>query len=168
MRTWDQIEERERKQIREMLSSLKKFSHEFDRLDKIAHRIEGGSKKQRFYLNALFQHRADYIMVQGANRLRDSLKRLECEDLLEEVEVLLATSLGDTTFETVIRTLREKLLVHQSSDFDDLQRDLVAQFDFTKPENEERISGLVYDLFDQTQVLYARLAERYPAAITTE
>ncbi len=52
----------------------------------------------RFYLNSLYHRCCNYHFVGGANKLRDILKEIGFGDLLEPVEILLATALDKTTF----------------------------------------------------------------------
>ena len=92
-----------------MIVSLKEFSFGFDTGERMSTEVEQGSAPMRFYLNSLYRSCCNYYLVGGAHKLLNILKKIGSGDLLEPVETLLATPLGETTFSEILRTYRDSI-----------------------------------------------------------
>ena len=167
-RDWGQLTGREREQISLMLVSLKEFSYGFDRADEVAAEVLAGCARLRFYMNALYHYCANYFLVGGAHKLRNVVRGLGAADLVEPIEHLLATPLGETNLGEIIRTFRDKFLVHQSFTFAPLEARVHKKFDILESANAERFMALIHELFAATRTLYVELAGRYPLALLGE
>lgn len=165
-RAWRDLTTREKEQIRLILVSLREFSYGFERADSVASEVAAGSSMLRFYMNALYQYCANYFLVGGAHKLKNVLTNLGSEDLLRSIETLLNTRLGKTNFGEILRSFRDKFLVHQSFTWAPVEDRIYKKYDICKPENAERFQGLVNDLYAETQKLYIAVAQRYPEALT--
>ena len=167
-RTWDQLSEREREQVRLMLFSLKEFSYGVDRMDEIWRPGQEPGAQARFYMTSLHQYCANYLMLAGAHKLRDVLRSLGSGDLLEPVEALLATPLGEeSTFGEILKTFRNRFLTHQSFTLDPVNRGIYAKFDLDGKQNSARLTDMIEQLFRRTQQLYVALAMRFKEAFGT-
>ena len=163
-RTWNQLSEREQEQVRLMLFSLKEFSYGVDHMDEIWRPGQEPGAQARFYMTSLHQYCANYFMLTGAHKLRDVLRSLGSGDLLEPVEALLATPLGESTFGEILKTFRNKFLTHQSFTLDPVNRGIHAKFDLDSEQNSATLTDMIEQLFRHTQQLYVALAMRFKEA----
>lgn len=151
-----------------MLVSLQEFSFGYEAADHFSTVAADGSAAMRFYMNSLYQYCCNYYLVGGANKLRNILQDVGSGDLLESLEILLATPLGETTFREILRTFRDKFLTHQTFTIGPIKDKIYGKFDLRDPANGQIFSHLVKDLFFQTQRLYFDLASRFPKAFKVE
>ena len=148
-----------------ILASLKEFSYGLDRLDDVATTAKSGSAIMRFYFNSLYQYAVGFFAVGGRRRLDIVMRELGLGTLLDPTRQILDEPLGETTFGAVIKSLRDKLLVHQSFRLDTLEAEVFRGFDPEDPETAERIQQLVKGLFGSIKDLYVSLAMAYPEAL---
>lgn len=165
-RSWGDLTQREHEQISLMLLSLKEFSYGYDRANEVAKHVSPGAAMLRFYMTSLYHYCANYFLVGGANKLRNVLEQLSSHDLLQPIDSLLSTRLGDTSFGEVIRTWRDKVLTDQSFTFAPLETRIMHKFNYLEPENSKILTAMIQDLFVETKRLYVALALRYPEAIS--
>ena len=89
----------------------------------------------------------------------------EGQDLLVPIDELLELQLGDTTVGRIMRTWRDKGLVHQTFTFKPIQKNVYSKVDLLDPETGELYSGIVTELFRRARDLYVRFVARYAEAL---
>jgi hypothetical protein len=164
IRAWKDLSQREKEQIQLMLFSLKEFSYGFEKGDVVASEVPAGSAILRFYMNALYQYCANYYLVGGAHKLKNILQEMGSGNLLEHINAILNKKLGETTFGQILKSYRDKFLVHQSFTWSSVEDKIHKKFNILEPSNAEVFQKLVNDLYAETQKLYLALVDRYPEA----
>ena len=167
-RPWAQLGDNEKDQVRWMFLSLKEFSYGYDRAAEVAEEVPPGAAKLNFYMSSLYQYFASYFLVKGANKLRNKLEDLGCGDLLAPIEELLRVQMGDTTVGEIMRTWRDKALVHQTFTFKPIEKGVYSKVDLLDPDTGDLYSGIVTELFRRTQELYVQFVCRYPEALSDQ
>jgi hypothetical protein len=162
---WEQLSKSDRKRVQLMIVSLKEFSFGFDTGERMSTEVEQGSAPMRFYLNSLYQYRCNYYLVGGAHKLMNILKKVGSGDLLEPVETLLATPLGETTFGEILRTYRDKFLTHQTFTLAPIQSGVYRKYNMLEPDKAKVFQMMANDLFFLTKQLFLNLNARFPEAL---
>lgn len=163
-KAWDQLSDRQKEQLRLMMVSLEEFSYGFQRAFGAAS-SEDGSSASRFYSHALYQYCASYFTApeNDKDNLKDRLRALGSGDLVEDIEKLLDTELGETTFGCIVRRYRNRFLVHQRFRLSEMDK-ITDKFDLSVEENAMTFSAHVKLLFQLTQELHVALLNRFPSA----
>jgi|GEM_PF-1920949 len=162
---WEQLSKSDRKRVQLMIVSLMEFSFGFDTGERISTEVEQGSAAMRFYLNSLYQYCCNYYLVGGANKLRNILKEIGSGDLLEPLDTLLATPLGETTFGEILRTYRDKFLTHQTFTLGPIQSGVYRKYNMLEPDKGKLFQMMANDLFFLTKQLFLNLNARFPEAL---
>ncbi len=90
------------------------------------------------------------------------------DDLLVTLHILLNNKLSNTTFGQIIKSYRDKMLTHPNFLMSSIKKHIHKKYDILDPEKQLIFSGLVNDLFYQTQVLCLKIIERFPEALSSE
>lgn len=167
-KAWAELSEGEREQLGLMLFSLKEFSYGLDRLTEVSDFAAPGVAMVRFYMSSLYHYFAAYFLVGGAHKLRDILIRLGNADLLGPIEELLELRIGELSVGDIVKSWRDKALVHQAFDMRILQSRILSRAELDTPAAGAQLAIVVSALFRQTQALYVGLALRYPEVLAEE
>ena len=164
-KTWDELSSSEKERVKLIILSLKEFSYGVDRTAEVAEQVKPGAAKLNFYMSALYQLFANYFLVGGPNKLSNTLKTLGCEDLMEPIQELLQIEMGNTTVCEIMRTWRDKGLVHQTFTFKPIHKGVYSKVDLVDPGQGELYSSIVTELFLRTKKLYVAFTYRYADAV---
>jgi len=144
--------------------SLKEFCYGLDSLDKSSQNSDQGSPKMRFYMNSLYSYTANYFLLDnGINdpiggNLYPALEEIDLQDNLDDIINILNTRIDALEFKEILRTFRNKVIVHYNYSFDAVDRYIYNVVNLRTEENILRYQFLLQTLYDKVKELYIRLS----------
>ena len=146
-----------------IVQAIKQFCFGFDLMNELSESFEDGSAGKAFYLTAIYQYLAIFYLIdRGSNPMGGmfypALKGHNLEYLLDPIQQLLDSKLGNTTFGEVLRIYRNYAIVHTTYNISDLDR-IYREVDMQSPDVQENWQNLLLQLFLETRTLGVRVAE---------
>lgn len=143
--------------------SLKEFCYGLDSLDEASYNSEQGSSKMRFYMNSLYSYAANYFLLNNdvndpiGGNLYPALKEIGLENNLDDIVNILNTRIDSMEFKEIIRTFRNKAIVHSNYTFDVVDRRIYDEVNLRSEENILKFQELLQNLYDKVKELYIHL-----------
>ena len=162
---WHDLTDYQKNRLAGLIMMLEEFAYGFDQSGLTMIVSNEMSAAGRFYSNSLHQYFSNIFLVQGSQRTSELLKEIECEDLVESIEVILSYKVGAHTLRYVLRAFRDKHLVHTNFDFDQLAQHLGSGADLSDAFLQQSLSIWIFDLFSRTRDLYESLSGRFPEVV---
>lgn len=150
-----------------MLLSMYGFVHGYRRLNAETNPQGDVTPAQQFYLSALRTMTVNYFIGTSNSssdvNLRDILQKHGLAHLQDPIDRLLKTPLGPTTYEGILKRIRNKYLTHELFQVEPLRR-IHIDFDLRKSENWVIYHSIEQSLFYETVKLFYELRGRFPGA----
>lgn len=146
-----------------VVHAIKQFCFGFEKMAETSNSYADASPAKSFYLTAIYQHIAIfYLLDRGKKEMGGAffhaLVPHGLGPLLDAVREILATRLGQTTFGEIVRTFRNRVIVHPKFGDAGLDR-IYDQVDMEEPEVQSLFQELLERTYIETRTLALRLAE---------
>ena len=147
-----------------LIHSVKQFLFGFEKLIEAADECEDGSAAKAFYMTSFYNYvSVFYLLDKKAGDLHGGTiyKALHPHGLdghLTPITNILTRPIGSTTFGEIVRTVRNKMIVHTTYSDSDLDR-IYSAADMAHPTIAQSFHECLWDLYHETRLLPVRLIE---------
>ena len=165
--TWDELPESVQQELALAAFQLRQFSYGYERMYEVGGQVGPSAPSLIFYVDTLRQMLVHFFLLTprpGDQDLRQLLVRHGLEELLEPIDAIFQTVLGETTVGEIMRTYRHKSLVHRQFQVAPLEGSVYARYDLRDPAKYEIYNRHEDDLFLETQKIAIGLKQRFPEA----
>jgi len=140
-----------------IVQAIKQFCFGFETMNDTSDLFNDGSPARVFYLNSIYNYIAVFYLLDKGNdpmggALYKLLKPFGWEDTLHEINLLLNASLGKTTFGEIIKTFRNKAIVHFENRDKGLDS-IYEKINMEEPENQILLQKIMTNVYLKTRQL---------------